>query len=322
MSKLINCFKRNRNFLRTIFNRNYFFVVVFSMLFLTTTLLINAQNLDQVVSENQNNINILEKYTGIYEGQDDKYVMRLGLFCEGDIIYGWHKSVLPAGQRADIVNDQTISIVGKLEQDNVLKVDFISGYTSDLDRGIGSARITMIDENTISFKILSKQGESYIPSEIKLSKIGTSENAPTMPLYIDDWSIVDLTSKRQISFRSTVNDFIEVLGSEKATSLYLDKGATSGIIYYYDGIEILASNSKEDIMYFYITSSQYVVSKNLKVGDDVSKLINSYPAIVPHKAKKGSNVEIYTYNIDKEENIKSIFEVENGVIKSIRLSYI
>ena len=318
----MNTFMRifNTGCLKELLNKGAICVLVCAI-FLTMSLNTNAENSNQVITE-ASNITTLEKFAGIYEGQDDKYVMRLGLFCEGDIIYGWHKAILPAGQRADMVNEQTISFVGNLKQDRTLKMDFISGYASQAGRGTGTAEITLVDDNTINFKIISRQGESYFPAELTLSKIEQSQNAPQYPLYIDEWSIIDTNSKKQLSFRNNVNDFIEILGPEKSTSLYLDKGTTSGIIYYYDGIEMLASNSKEDIMYFYITSARYVISKNLKVGDEVSKLISAYSAIVPSKAKKGQNLEIYTYVLDKSENIKSIFEVEKGIIKSIRLSYI
>ena len=318
----MNTFMRifNTGCLKELLNKGVICVLVCAV-FLTMSLNTNAENSNQAITE-ASNITTLEKFAGIYEGQDDKYVMRLGLFCEGDIIYGWHKAILPTGQRADMVNEQTISFVGNLKQDRTLKMDFISGYASQAGRGTGTAEITMVDDNTINFKIISRQGESYFPAELTLSKIEQSQNAPQYPLYIDEWSIIDTNSKKQLSFRNNVSDFIEILGPEKSTSLYLDKGTTSGIIYYYDGIEMLASNSKEDIMYFYITSDRYVISKNLKVGDGVSKLLSAYPAIVPSKAKKGQNLEIYTYVLDKSENIKSIFEVEKGIIKSIRLSYI
>jgi hypothetical protein len=221
-----------------------------------------------------------------------------------------------------MVSDETISISGSFISDNdlVAEVIFISAHNPS-DRSSGIARITLIDQDTIKWHTTFREGISNVPFEIELKKI--SEVAPEAKhvLFKNAWSVFDMETKKQFTLKSPMFIVTDALGAPNSKSLFLG-GTTSGEVYKYDGLEILAENENNRalISYIHITSDRFVTPGDLKVGDRAEKMTGIYGTIEKNRRIREGNREWYTYVVNTRNGFRTSFAVEDGMITSIRFS--
>ncbi len=95
--------------------------------------------------------------------ENSQMAFSLDLFQDWKTIYGTHVSI---GQDGDLVDSLEDSINGTL-QGNTVTVEFKSSYTD----GIGVAKITYLDVNTIQWQVVTPpEGEYYLPEEAILTR--------------------------------------------------------------------------------------------------------------------------------------------------------
>ncbi len=99
---------------------------------------------------------------GTWEGRNDTHGMRLLLTVDEGYIVGHHYAARNDKKRVD-GSDQT-TITGKFTGQSPFIVNWKSGYGN----GKGQAEITVIDDKTLHWRIISSEGEHYIPKEIDL----------------------------------------------------------------------------------------------------------------------------------------------------------
>lgn len=99
---------------------------------------------------------------GTWEGRNDTHGMRLLLTIDEGFIVGHHYAARNDKKRVD-GSDQT-TITGKFTGKSPFVVNWKSGYGN----GKGQAEITVMDDKTLHWRIISSEGEHYIPKEIDL----------------------------------------------------------------------------------------------------------------------------------------------------------
>lgn len=117
---------------------------------ISTNNLINGVNKDSIIGE--------------WDSGKGTNSLMLKLHIEGNQIIGTHYATWNNGAKLDGIRDkQTLS--GVFTGKSVFTVNFKSDFG-----GSGIARINIIDGNTLEWKIISKNGDMYIPEFMKLTR--------------------------------------------------------------------------------------------------------------------------------------------------------
>ncbi len=220
----------------------------------------------------------------------------LTIFQEGDNIKAQYCAIANSGGKIDCENEKEYNLIGKVEKGKIVG-QFYSFFGSSKDKG--QFEITMVDENTISWKVITApQGIFYAPDNCLLKKEisnevsqnrGNEENSSHSLLPIDS---KDLDKNQNLVFDDQSADWLK-------QSFYQNYDlAVDGSIRLFSQNNFdfyLIKNVGGDSELIYLVST-----KNNKIVDGISVADSN-----------GDNDMVKTFSIDEQNNVMLYNEINN-----------